>query len=39
MTKNMNRIDRGVRFLVGVACIWVGFWDMSLISNEPLFPG
>lgn len=30
---NMHRIDRFLRFMVGLACLYVGFIDWGLIPN------
>lgn len=31
----MHTIDRIVRLIVGITCVYVGFVDMSLISSRP----
>ena len=33
---NMHPIDRFVRLVVGLICVYIGFIDMSLISSRPL---
>lgn len=33
---NMHAIDRFVRLIVGITCVYIGFVDMSLISSKPL---
>lgn len=33
---NMHTIDRIVRLIIGIVCVYVGFVDMSLISSKPV---
>lgn len=33
---NMHSIDRSVRLIVGLICVYIGFIDISLISSRPL---
>lgn len=33
---NMHPIDRVVRLIVGVSCVYIGFIDLSLISSRPV---
>ncbi|MGD8642368.1 MAG: DUF2892 domain-containing protein [Gammaproteobacteria bacterium] len=33
---NMHPIDRSVRLIVGLICVYIGFIDISLISSRPL---
>ena len=33
---NMHTIDRYVRLIVGITCVYIGFIDMSLISSKLL---
>lgn len=33
---NMHPIDRVVRLIIGVTCVYVGFIDASLIASKPL---
>jgi len=35
-TPNMHQIDRGVRLIVGLICVYIGFIDTSLISSRVL---
>lgn len=31
---NMHQVDRVVRLIVGLVCVYIGFVDMQLISNR-----
>ena len=31
---NMHQIDRVVRLIVGLICVYIGFLDLSLIQNR-----
>lgn len=33
---NMHSIDRMVRLIVGITCVYIGFIDMSLLSSKPV---
>ena len=33
---NMHPIDRIVRLIVGLSCVYIGFIDLSLISSRPV---
>ena len=33
---NMHAIDRVVRLIVGLICVYIGFVDLSLISSRPV---
>jgi hypothetical protein len=33
---NMHTIDRVVRLIVGLICVYIGFIDLSLISSRPV---
>ena len=33
---NMHQIDRVVRLIVGIICVYIGFIDFSLISSRPV---
>ena len=33
---NMHPIDRIVRLVIGIVCVYIGFIDLSLISSKPL---
>ena len=33
---NMHSIDRVVRLIVGLICVYIGFIDLSLISSRPV---
>ncbi|WP_455208688.1 YgaP family membrane protein [Kaarinaea lacus] len=33
---NMHPIDRVVRLIVGLSCVYIGFIDLSLISSRPV---
>jgi len=33
---NMHPIDRVVRLIVGVICVYIGFIDFNLISSRPV---
>lgn len=33
---NMHTIDRFVRLIIGVICVYIGFVDTSLISSQPV---
>ena len=33
---NMHTIDRYVRLIIGIICVYVGFVDTSLISSQPV---
>ena len=33
---NMHPIDRVVRLIVGIICVYIGFIDLSLISSRPV---
>lgn len=33
---NMHLIDRVVRLIVGLSCVYIGFIDLSLISSRPV---
>ena len=33
---NMHSIDRVVRLIVGIICVYIGFIDLNLISSRPV---
>ena len=33
---NMHSIDRVVRLIIGVICVYIGFIDTNLISSRPV---
>ena len=35
MKKNLHKIDQSIRFIVAAVCIYIGFFDSSIIQ-EPL---
>ena len=36
IVKNMNTLDRIARMLLGIVCIWAGFWNSDAIGNDTL---
>jgi len=34
LERNMHTIDRAARIIVGLACVYIGFFDKSMIGND-----
>ena len=34
MLRNLHTLDRVARILIGIACVYVGFFEQALINNQ-----